>query len=465
MQQQRAPRRVEESPLHAAGLRECSRRIVDGHCTAEALTRALIERIERLEPHIQAWEWLDPERAIASARLADLRRAHVVSSRDPASVLPFEERGILPGVPIAVKDIVDVLGMPTRMGSPIYRDHWPQDSARLVHRMADSGAIPLGKTVTTEFAFMVPNKTRNPWNTGHTPGGSSSGSAAAVACGMVAGAIGTQTNGSIIRPGAFCGVVGFKPGLGEVATDGVLPFSATLDQPGVFTRSVEDAALLASWITARQGTIARRIPLLKAAPRLVAVKSPVWDKAEPDQRARFAADIEGLRKEGAEVDERELPAGFERAHAIHRTIMLYEAAAGSRPIREKWGAHFSAFLGAALEEGDRIPEADYRQALEARAALIRAFVGFVDDRYAAVITPPAPGEAPAGLGATGDPAFCTMWTLLGVPAITIPTGLGSRGLPLGLQIVGRPAESNYLLAVAAWCEARRPFASLVDRGD
>jgi len=450
-----------ELPLHALGLRESSRRIVDGDITAESLARALLARIEALEPDIQAWEWLDAGRAVAAARLADLRRAREVPSDDPARVLPFEEQGLLPGVPIAVKDIVDVAGMPTRMGSPVYRDHWPHESARPWASLAESGAVALGKTVTTEFAFMVPNKTRNPWNTAHTPGGSSSGSAAAVACGMVPGAIGTQTNGSIIRPAAFCGVVGFKPCVGEVATEGVPPFSGTLDTPGVFTRSVEDAALLAAWMTRAKGTIARRIASLKAAPRLVAVRSPVWDKAEPDQRRQFAADIEMLRNGGATIDERELPVAFGRAHAVHRTIMLFEAAAGSRRIRARWGTQFSPFLAAALDEGDRITEAEYRTALDARRALIAAFAAFVDDRYAAVITPPAPGEAPATLEATGDPAFCTLWTLLGVPAISIPTGLGSRGMPLGLQIVGRPHESNTLLAVAAWCEVRRPFQGLV----
>ncbi len=451
----------EDQPLHVLGLRESSRRIIDGEITAESFVRALIARIEALEPDIQAWEWLDAGRAVAAARLADLRRARGVPSDDPARVLPFEEQGLLPGVPIAVKDIVDVAGMPTRMGSPVYRDHWPHDSARTWTSLTESGAVAMGKTVTTEFAFMVPNKTRNPWNTAHTPGGSSSGSAAAVACGMVPGAIGTQTNGSIIRPAAFCGVVGFKPCVGEVATEGVLPFSGTLDTPGVFTRSVEDAALLASWMTRAKGTIARRIASLKAAPRLVAVRSPVWEKAEPDQRRQFAEDIEVLRQSGATVDERELPVAFGRAHAVHRTVMLFEAAAGSRPIREKWDALFSPFLAAALEEGDRITEAEYRKALATRRALIAAFAAFVDDRYAGVITPPAPGEAPATLEATGDPAFCTLWTLLGVPSISIPTGLGSRGMPLGLQIVGRPHESNTLLAVAAWCEARRPFPGLV----
>lgn len=447
--------------LHALGLRECSRRIVDREITAEALARALAARIEALEPDIQAWEWLDVDRAIAAARLADRRLTREEPSDDPDGALPFDEQGRLPGVPIAVKDIVDVAGMPTRMGSPVYREHWPADSARLWSRLAESGAVALGKTVTTEFAFMVPSKTRNPWNTAHTPGGSSSGSAAAVACGMVPGAIGTQTNGSIIRPAAFCGVVGFKPAVGDVATDGVLPFSGTLDTPGVFTRSVDDAALLAAWITRAKGSIARRIAPFKAAPRLVAVRSPVWEKAEADQRRQYADDIAALRAAGASVDERELPVAFGRAHGVHRTIMLYEAAAGSRPIRARWGAQFSPFLAAALEEGDGITEGEYRKALQVRGALVAAFSAFMDDRYAALVTPPAPGEAPPTLEATGDPAFCTLWTLLGVPAITIPTGLGSRGLPLGLQIVGRPCESNTLLSVAAWCEAQRPFRGLV----
>jgi len=240
----------------------------------------------------------------------------------------------------------------------------------------------MGKAVTTEFAFLVPSKTRNPWKSAHTPGGSSSGSAAAVACGMAPAAIGTQTNGSIIRPAAFCGVVGYKPGKGVLSTEGILPFSPTLDQPGVFARSVEDAALLVAHLAHSRWTISPQISALKHAPRLVAVRSPVWHLASEDQRNRFAMDVAGLREAGAVIEEIELPGSFNDAHKVHRTIMLYEAAAGSRAVREAYAAKFSEFLRKALEEGDRIGGTEYDRALKKREALERDFSRFLDEHAA-----------------------------------------------------------------------------------
>jgi Asp-tRNA(Asn)/Glu-tRNA(Gln) amidotransferase A subunit family amidase len=452
-------------PLYALGLADAASAIARGEITAEAFTASCLERIHALEPEVQAWVWRDDERALAAARAADRRRARVpAASDDPADALAPVERGRLPGLPVGIKDLIDVAGMPSGMGSPIYAGYRPARSAALVERMARSGAYPLGKTVTTEFAFMVPAKTRNPWNTGHTPGGSSSGSAAAVACGMVPAAIGTQTNGSVIRPAVYCGVVGYKPGAGRIAIDGVLPFSTTFDTPGVFARSVTDAALLASWLTRRDGVIGHRIAPLRTGPRLAAVRSPVWERAEPAQRERFAADIDRLRAAGATVTERALPAQFDDALRLHRAIMLYEAAAAARVVRASHRDAISEFLNRALDEGDATTEATYREALVARTRLIRSLIEFFGDDIEAIVTPPATGEAPAGLGATGDPAFCSLWSLLGVPAIVIPTGLGPRGLPLGLQIVTPPGASNTLLAVAAWCEARSPFRGLIAGG-
>ncbi|MFO1318018.1 MAG: amidase [Burkholderiales bacterium] len=437
-------------PPFALGLREAAAAITTGTLSSVDLVASCLDRIRLWESRVQAWVHLDEAGALRAARAADRRRG-AQSSRVDA----------LPGIPVGIKDIIDVAGMPTRMGSPIYADHWPRASARLVERLARSGAIPLGKAVTTEFAFMAPSRTRNPWNAAHTPGGSSSGSAAAVACGMVPAALGTQTNGSVIRPAAFCGVVGYKPGKGRISIEGVLPFSTTLDQPGVFARSVSDAALLASWITDQASVISHDIAVAKTAPCLYAVRSPVWDRTEPAQRQRFDADIAALRAGGADVRERELPPAFADAHRVHRTIMLAEAARAAHAIRLRHRDGISETLNRALDEGEGIRDATYQEALDARSRLIEAFTAFVDDGRAAVITPPAAGEAPQGLEATGDPAFCTIWTLLGTPAITIPTGLGPRGLPLGLQIVARPLESNYLLAVAAWCERHLPFAGLI----
>jgi Asp-tRNA(Asn)/Glu-tRNA(Gln) amidotransferase A subunit family amidase len=454
-----------ERPAFTLGLCEAARKIALGELTSEALTQACVERIEALERTVRAWEWFDGERALRLARAADrarlARQGH--GSDDHEDALPVAERGSLAGIPIGVKDLIDTAGIPTRMGSSIYADHIPGRDADLVRRLCAAGAFVMGKTVTTEFAFMVPNKTRNPWNPAHTPGGSSSGSAAAVACGMVPGAIGTQTNGSVIRPAAFCGVVGFKPGVGRMSTGGVLPFSRTLDQPGVFARSVADAALLASRLTLRDGVIGHRVEALRSVPSLIAVRSPVWDKAEPAQQARFLEDVELLRAAGARILARELPAEFDAAHRTHRTIMLYEAARAARQVRRRFRAHISDHLNRALDEGECIRGSDYRAALRTRTVLQAQLAAFLDGGQGAILTPPAPGEAPGRLDTTGDPVFNSLWTLCGVPCITIPTGLGPRGLPLGLQIVAREGECNYLLAVAAWCEGRVGFRDLLER--
>jgi Asp-tRNA(Asn)/Glu-tRNA(Gln) amidotransferase A subunit family amidase len=447
------------TPLHVLGPAEAAQGIESGAFSSATLAGALIARIRRLEPAIQAWAWVDETQWLKAASRADRQMA----AAGPGQGDFAAGHGPLRGVPVGIKDLIDVRGMPTGMGSPIYADHWPRVSASLVTRLERAGAVVPGKTVTTEFAFMVPSRTRNPWNTGHTPGGSSSGSAAAVACGMIPAAMGTQTNGSVIRPAAFCGVVGFKPGLGQISTDGILPFSHTLDQPGVFARSVADAALVASAVTTHESELSHAPPRLKVAPALLAVRTPAWDRADDDQRARFAADLQLLRDAGAKVEERELPADFADAWRIHRAIMLHEAALAARPIRALYQSGISDFLNTALDEGEAMSDSVYRRALESRSHLIRAFQAFLEDRFAAVVTPPAPGEAPAGLETTGDPAFCTLWTLLGVPAITLPTGLGRRGLPLGLQIVSRPLETNYLLAVAGWCESHLPFDNLLVR--
>lgn len=450
--------------LFTLGLSEAAARIARGEITSEALTASCIRRIAAVEPQVQAWEWLDDTRALRLARKADERRQVVRERGSPsaADMLPLPERGTLAGIPIGVKDIIETAGIPTRMGSPIYEGYVPRRDAPLLDRLAASGAFVLGKTVATEFAFMVPARTRNPWNPAYSPGGSSSGSAAAVASGMVPGAIGTQTTGSVIRPAAYCGVVGYKPDRGLVSTEGMLPFSTTLDQPGVFARSVADAGLLASWLTQADGVISRQIPVLRSAPNVIAVNSPVWHKAEPAMRERFAADLAALRAGGATITERELPPAFDDGFRAHRVIMLYEAARASKVVRRHHGLHFSSFLREALEEGDGIADEDYRRALALRERLIGSLGEFLDDSHEAILTPPATGEAPAP-ASTGDPAFCTLWSLCGVPALTIPTGFGPQRLPLGLQIVGRAGESNHLLGVAAWCEARMGFKGMLAR--
>ncbi|MFL6649736.1 MAG: amidase [Sulfurifustaceae bacterium] len=416
--------------------------IARGQLTSEQWTRECLARIAALEPRIETFVWLDPEAALTQAAIADARTA-----------------GALRGAPLGVKDIIDTRGVPTRMGSPAFGDNTPTDSATVVKHLDRAGAFVLGKTVTAELAFYTPGKTRNPWNPAHSPGGSSSGSAAAVAAGFVPAALGTQTNGSIIRPAAYCGCIGFKPSFGLVSRAGVFRFSATLDQVGFFTRSVEDTWLLLACCVGADAAdpasvdvpLPGALPMRSNPPRLVAVRSPVWDRAEPAAQSHFLAAIERLRAAGAQIEERELPAAFQNGHAILRTIMYAEGARSLNELKKSHGALLSAMVHALIDEGSAVSEQRLREALERRAQLIdalREFLGGVD----AIVTPPATGEAPATLTHTGDPSFCTLWTLCGAPAVSLPSGRGPHGLPLGTQLVGKPYGDAELLATARWCD-------------
>jgi Asp-tRNA(Asn)/Glu-tRNA(Gln) amidotransferase A subunit family amidase len=432
--------------LHKLTLRELVAGMRDKRWTAARVMDATISCIEARDPEVQAWEYLDVDGAMRAAERLDRRAG---------------EGGPLHGAPIAVKDIIDVSGMPTRFGSPIFASAPPAAaSAECVQALEHAGAIVLGKSVTTEFAYYTPRKTRNPWNPKHTPGGSSMGSAAATACGMAAGAIGTQTNGSVIRPAAFCGIVGFKPSFGTVSNHGTLDPWPSLDHTGVFARHVADAALLAS-VIATPGRIHAAVALPSHGPKLALVRSPVWHLAEPAQKEMVEAAAAKLGHAGAHVQEKELPSEFDDAHRVHRVILAWEAARHFHDVQQHHRDLISPRMNDLIDEGTTTSEHDYRSALDAAVALKRAYASHVQP-YDAVITPPTAGEAPATLQETGNPAFCTIWTLLGVPAITIPVGTGPAGLPLGLQIVGARDADDDLLAVAAWCEAHIPFHGLPD---
>lgn len=438
-----------EKDLYRLGIIEALEGMKAGRFSCADYCRALLRRIAARDGEVQAWAWLDNERAMTLAEARDKER------RDgPAPPLH--------GLPVAVKDIIRTRGIPTGMGSPIFDGHVPQESARVVEKLEAAGAWVMGKSVTTEFAYMRPGKTRNPWNPAHTPGGSSMGSAAAVAAGFVPAAVGTQTNGSVIRPAAFCGVAGFKPSFDLISFSGANVFSPTLDHMGIFARGVADAARFAAHLTEMPGAITPDIEFPDREPRLAAVRSPVWHLASPAQQARFASDVAALKKAGARVTEIELPQSFGAGHRALRAIMLFEAARRLEPLQQAHRSRMSDYLNRSLDEGRAIPETDYRAALDTHAGLKAALETFLDG-FDAIITPPAPGEAPPDLSLTGYPAFCTLWSLTGVPAITIPTGLGDMGLPLGLQIVGRFGGDNEVLAVAAWCENRLPFRQLVNR--
>ena len=440
--------RIADLPPWRASACEIVRRVRDGEWSCAEVMRSHLARCAKREPEVQAWEFLDAARAMACAEAADGR------------LRGGARAGPLAGLPLGVKDIIDVAGMPTRMGSPVTADSVATASARCVSRLEAAGAIVLGKTVTTEFAYYSPGKTRNPWNAAHTPGGSSSGSAAAVACGMVAGALGTQTNGSVVRPAAFCGVVGFKPSFGAVSNDGTLDPWPSLDHTGVLARKVGDAALLTSVIVEPAALVDAALQPI-AAPALVAVRSPVWDLAEESQRRAYADGVARLRAAGASVVEHELPASFGLAQATIRTIMGYEAARHFVRFHAGRVDALSVPLRALIDEGRRVTDVVYRDALAIVRQLRGEFARFIDP-FAAMLTPPAPGEAPATLAQTGNPAFCSIASLLGLPAITLPVALGPHGLPLGMQLVGRHRGDNALLSTAAWCEPQFGFTDLME---
>jgi len=419
------------------------RAIASGEATAPAFAQSQLARIAATEGAVEAWAHLDLAHVREEAQRCDSQAA----------------RGTLSGCGIGVKDIIGTAELPTQMGSAVYAGHWPEQDAQCVARLKAAGGYVFGKTVTTELAFMQPGKTRNPWNRAHTPGGSSSGSAAAVAAGHVAGALGTQTNGSVIRPAAYCGVVGFKPTHGAISYSGVNVFSATLDTVGTFTRNVADAALLASAMTER-ASIASTIVPLAHAPRLAYLAAFPWAPLDCDNDGVQEAALTQLRRHGADIVAVELPNEWHAAHQTLRTIMFYEAAQALGSLQQRERARLSAKLNAALDEGAAIARADYDGALAARERAVAALTSWLAE-FDAIVTPPAPGPAPRGIDTTGDPSCCTLWSLVGFPAITIPCALALSGLPVGLQIAAPVHRDDRTLAVAAWCESKLPFRGLV----
>ena len=360
--------------------------------------------------------------------------------------------GPLARVPVGVKDIFDTAGGPTERGSELYAGRIPERDAAVVRNLRAAGAIIVGKTVTAELAMMHPGATRNPWDRSRTSGGSSMGSAAAVAAGVVPLAVGSQTNGSVIRPAAYCGVVGFKPTFGRFSREGMFVTSETLDQVGGFARSVIDVAALSAAMAGEP--VERWWSGDTTTPKLAALRTAEWERADDAARERFQADVDLLAASGGPIEWPAPPAGLDDAPGVLRTIMLFEEAhAMERDMRGREGL-LSGIARRQLAEGAAIDRDAYREALRAREGLIAAFAAWAA-RFDGVLTPAATGEAPTP-ETTGDPRFATRWSLIGAPAIAIPSGLGPGRLPLGLQIVAAPGDDRRLLASAAWCEGRIP---------
>ncbi|MFL6797430.1 MAG: amidase [Xanthobacteraceae bacterium] len=401
-----------------------------GEFTCEQVLGECLDRIDAREKVVQAWACADRELALAQARRRDCARAP----------------GPLHGVPIGIKDNIDTADLPTQMGSPIFQGHRPAADAACVAQLRAAGAVILGKTVTCEFAGMTPSVTTNPHNPDHTPGGSSSGSGAAVADFMVPVALGTQTGGSVLRPASYCGVFGFKPSFGAFNRRGVYPAAESLDTVGLMARSLEDIELVSAVLQLRTSLAAGS----ELQPKIGLCRTPLWDKAQPATVSAIDDAATRLAKAGASIREVVLtPAFAALPDAARETINNYERAGA---MAWEWNTHrqeISPRLRTRLETGRATAHADYRDALQlgedCRKLLPNVF-GNID----VLLAPCTNGEAPRGLGDTGDPAFQAIWTILYVPTLSLPTHYGPSGLPVGIQLVGQRHRDSELLACARW---------------
>jgi Asp-tRNA(Asn)/Glu-tRNA(Gln) amidotransferase A subunit family amidase len=423
-----------------------------GTATGEALVSAQLARIAATDGDVHAWAHLDGDAALEATRTCDRGRGEGAVARAPGKAAALD------GIAIGVKDIIDVAGMPTTCGSPLFAGAVAAADAACVASLRRAGACVLGKTVTTEFAYMRPAPTRNPWNAAHTPGGSSSGSAAAVALGHVPAALATQTNGSVIRPAAFCGVVGFKPSFGTIRVDGVALFSPSFDTVGVMARSVEDCAVVAAAM-AEPDRIAAQVAAPAQPPRLALLTRLPWVGVDDEQLAAIERGMKTLAAAGARVERVELPVALHEVARVHRCIMLREGADRWGALQERERARMSRELNEGLDAGRAFDAATVTEAREAHAAMRRAgdeWLGSFD----ALVAAPAPGEAPRGLDHTGNPGWCTLASLLGVPAIALPVASSQAGLPLGVQLIAAANRDDALLSIARWCEQRFAWQGL-----
>jgi len=423
-------------------LAEVARRYRAGTLSPVDVIEECLRRIDRYEPQVRAWVSVDADAARAQARRA---AEEFAAGREP---------GKLAGIPIGIKDLIDVAGWPTLAGSITRAGHVAEEDAPLVAHLRQAGAILLGKTVTTEFACFDPPMTRNPWNLAHTPGGSSSGSCAAVALGMCLGAIGTQTGGSINRPASFCGVAGFKPAYGAVSMQGVVPLSRSLDHAGPIARKVEDLAMLFGAMEPKLSDSPWRDPIeqLASPPRLW-INEEFISQADEAMRAAFGAACEKLIAAGAIIEPRELPSGFDRVHEMHLRIFRAEAAQEHRKVFADRPGDFGPAIRGFIEAGLAMAATDLVEAqchqLDFKHDLMAQSLEPLGGYW---FLPAAVGPAP-GPQTTGDPRFNSPWSYAGCPALNLPCGLSRDGLPLGVQVVdGLPWDENGLTATALWCE-------------
>jgi Asp-tRNA(Asn)/Glu-tRNA(Gln) amidotransferase A subunit family amidase len=437
-------------PVHTLTVTEAAARIRDGQLSAVQLVEALVGRIDAVDPQVQAWVTVDRDEALAAARQRD------------ADARASRFRGPLHGVPVALKDIFHVAGMVTTAGAGSFAHERATEDAAAVARLREAGAIILGKVTTAEFAFFDPPDTRNPWNLEHTPGGSSSGPAAAVAAGMVPLALGSQTAGSTLRPAAYCGVVGLKPAHGRISCRGMVPLTWQFDHVGIFCRSVADAALaldvLAGYDPAdpfsrpdpAAGYSAALHEDRSARPRLGFVRRPFLDRAGPEVAAHLEVTAERLANAGAIIEEVDLPESVEGLFEAGMRVMQVAAATIHRQRFARHADQFGPKIRALIEAGMELSGVDYAAA-EQHCRRFKTDAAPVLAGVDALLMPVADSPAPKGLSSTGDPSFCAPWSFTGSPAIALPSGFAADGLPLAVQLAA--TDERRLLTTAAWCEA------------
>ena len=401
-----------------------------GHCTSEHLVQDCLERIQIREDEVHAWQYLDPEYALEQARDCDRT----------------ERKSALHGVPVGIKDIIDTADMPTDYGSAIFKAHQPDTNARCIELLKKAGAVILGKTVTTEFAYLNPGPTRNPHNLQHTPGGSSSGSAAAVADQHVPLALGTQTAGSIIRPASYCGVVGYKPSFDSYPCAGIHPFAQSLDTLGGFARSVADLALLANVLGSKEITLQSRRP-----GSIAMVKGPEWAAAEADTHELFAVIRELFKKNDISVQEVNLPVAFNKINEAQRYIQLKECTENLKEYYETTPDKLSEKLRLDYEYGLTISESDMRHAYDLVDNCKKAIASLYA-KFELIVTPASAGSAPLAESGTGDPVFNRMWTAMHLPCVNLPVWLENKRLPIGIQLIGEFGHDARLLSNALCIE-------------
>lgn len=433
-------------PHNGLSATESARKIRAGLLSSVDLVKACLARIEETDGQLKAWAQLDPEHALAQATEMDAIRQ---------SGRPL---GALHGVPVGLKDIIDTSDFPTERGTPIFSERKTDTDAAIVERLRNAGAVILGKTVTTELAFLHPADTRNPHNPDHTPGGSSSGSAAAVAAFHVPLAIGTQTNGSVIRPASFCGIYGFKPTRGIISRRGLLQTSKSLDQVGVFGRTLEDVALLSDAIAGYDQTdtmsYSRPRPQMLEGCMAEAPVEPAFACFDLPFAARLSEDGAAAIEDvvatlGGRVERIPSPRSFAGLIDTQRIIHEYEICHHLSDVFDAHWDQISASLQPVVQRGRTITDAEYEDALGTMAAAQDYFAIFFND-YDAVIAPSATGEAPMIGPGTGDPVFCTIWTLAGLPCVNLPLLVGENGLPIGVQLIAAVEEDDRLLRTANW---------------